>query len=72
MHRPYGYCAVVSVPSVKLQPQWAFVKDAKYKGEANFNGMRVDIWTYNVCTTLWPTCVEDYDKIYPDSPLYPR
>lgn len=44
---PYDYCAVISVPSVKLMPQWAFVKEAKYKGETTFNGTKVDIWTYN-------------------------
>ena len=53
---------MVSVPSVKLLPQWAFVKEAKYKGEATFNQTKVDIWTYNVCTALWQMHVEHYNN----------
>lgn len=47
-YSPYGYCASVSVPSIKLLPQWAFLTEAKYKGAATFNQMKVDVWTYNV------------------------
>lgn len=46
--RPYGYCASIAAPGIRLIPQWAFVKEAKYKGERTFNGSKVEVWAYNV------------------------